>query len=65
MRQTRGDSDNGRKRFVSLFDGTGNAQSLFMSGKIKMKGNMGLMKLQQLTKLQRAAFGKGPFLLCR
>ena len=40
------------KDFVSLFDGTGNAQSLFMSGKIKMKGNMGLvMKLQQLTKL--------------
>ena len=40
------------KDFVSLFDGTGNAQALFMSGKIKMKGNMGLvMKLQQLTKL--------------
>ena len=38
--------------FVSMMDGSGNAQSLFMSGKIKMKGNMGLvMKMQSLTKL--------------
>jgi len=38
--------------FVSMMDGSGNAQSLFMSGKLKMKGNMGLaMKLQTLTSL--------------
>ena len=40
--------------FVSMMDGSGNAQSLFMGGKLKMKGNMGLaMKLQTLTSLSK------------
>jgi len=40
--------------FVSMMDGSGNAQSLFMSGKLKMKGNMGLaMKMSELTKLSQ------------
>ena len=39
--------------FVKLMTGKANAQKLFMSGKIKMKGNMGLaMKLGELTKLK-------------
>jgi len=38
--------------FISLMDGSGSAQNLFMSGKLKMKGNMGLaMKLSALTSL--------------
>ena len=38
--------------FVNLFTGKANGQQLFMSGKIKFKGNMGLvMKLQDLQKL--------------
>ena len=38
--------------FVSLMTGQANAQSLFMGGKIKLKGNMGLaMKLGQLQSM--------------
>lgn len=38
--------------FVDLFSGKANGQQLFMSGKIKFKGNMGLlMKLQDLQAL--------------
>lgn len=40
------------KDFVGLMTGTANAQSLFMGGKLKLKGNMGLaMKLSQLQSL--------------
>ena len=42
----------GEKDFVGLMTGTSNAQSLFMGGKLKLKGNMGLaMKLGQLQSL--------------
>ena len=38
--------------FVDLFTGKANGQQMFMSGKIKFKGNMGLlMKLNDLQKL--------------
>jgi len=38
--------------FVGLMTGKANGQQLFMSGKIKFKGNMGLvMKLTDLQKL--------------
>jgi len=38
--------------FVGLMTGKANGQQLFMSGKIKFKGNMGLlMKLQDLQKM--------------
>mmetsp|Transcript_62838 Transcript_62838/g.137674 ORF Transcript_62838/g.137674 Transcript_62838/m.137674 type:complete len:107 (+) Transcript_62838:57-377(+) len=38
--------------FVALMTGKANGQQMFMSGKIKFKGNMGaVMKLQQLQKL--------------
>jgi len=38
--------------FLALMTGKANGQQLFMSGKIKFKGNMGmLMKLQDLTKM--------------
>merc|ERR1711916_369634 len=39
--------------FLGLMSGKANGQQLFMSGKIKFKGNMGLvMKLGDLQKLQ-------------
>merc|ERR1711974_305509 len=39
--------------FVALMSGTANAQKLFMSGKLKLKGNMGkAMKLGELRKLK-------------
>uniref|UniRef100_A0A7S2TB08 SCP2 domain-containing protein n=1 Tax=Prorocentrum micans TaxID=2945 RepID=A0A7S2TB08_PROMC len=38
--------------FLDLMSGKGNGQQMFMSGKIKFKGNMGLvMKLGDLQKL--------------
>lgn len=41
------------KDFLDLMSGKGNGQQMFMSGKIKFKGNMGLvMKLGELQKLQ-------------
>ena len=40
------------KDFLDLMSGKGNGQSMFMSGKIKFKGNMGLvMKLGDLQKM--------------
>ena len=40
------------KDFIGLMTGSSNAQSLFMGGKLKLKGNMGLaMKLGQLQSL--------------
>jgi len=40
------------KDFIDVMSGKGNAQQMFMSGKIKFKGNMGLlMKLGELQKL--------------
>ena len=40
------------KDFVDLFAGRANGQQMFMSGKIKFKGNMGLlMKLGDLQKM--------------
>ena len=42
--------------FVALADGKANAQQLFMQGKIKMQGNMGLaMKLEQVIKSKKPA----------
>jgi putative sterol carrier protein len=41
--------------FIALMSGKANGQQLFMSGKIKFKGNMGLvMKLGDLAKMQSA-----------
>ena len=41
--------------YCKLMSGKANAQKLFMSGKIKLKGNMGLaMKLGELTKLAKS-----------
>lgn len=41
--------------FLDLMSGKGNGQQMFMSGKIKFKGNMGLvMKLGDLAKMQKA-----------
>ena len=38
--------------FIALMTGKANGQQLFMSGKIKFKGNMGMvMKLGELQKL--------------
>lgn len=38
--------------FQDLMSGKGNGQQMFMSGKIKFKGNMGLlMKLQDIQSL--------------
>ena len=40
------------KDFIALMTGKANGQQLFMSGKIKFKGNMGMvMKLGELQKL--------------
>lgn len=42
------------KDFLDLMSGKGNGQSMFMSGKIKFKGNMAmLMKLGDLAKMQQ------------
>jgi len=42
--------------FVALSEGKANAQQLFMQGKIKMQGNMGLaMKLEQVIKSKKPA----------
>jgi hypothetical protein len=42
----------GEQNFIGLMTGGANAQSLFMGGKLKLKGNMGLaMKLGQLQSL--------------
>jgi len=41
------------KDFIDVMSGKGNAQQMFMSGKIKFKGNMGMvMKLGELQKMQ-------------
>ena len=41
------------KDFLDVMSGKGNAQQMFMSGKIKFKGNMGMvMKLGELQKMQ-------------
>merc|ERR1711916_425481 len=40
------------KDFMGIMQGNANAQQLFMSGKIKFKGNMGLlMKLRDIQKM--------------
>jgi putative sterol carrier protein len=46
----------GKGDFVKMFAGQLNATSAFMSGKLKIKGDLGLaMKLEKLVKSMRAA----------